>query len=81
MNDHRELSHGASPAEDLRRLAALEADLKATRSLDGVITRLPQSSDPTRARQLGRLPADYDFDAAMPLLEGLVQGMGNHLDR
>jgi two-component system, sensor histidine kinase and response regulator len=80
---HRDAVDQAALADDLRRLASLvaEADLEATRNLDRVIARLSQCGEAARARQLGRLLADYDFDAAMPLLESLAHGLGVQLDR
>jgi CheY-like chemotaxis protein/HPt (histidine-containing phosphotransfer) domain-containing protein len=80
---HRDAVDGAALADDLRRLASLvaEADLEATRNLDRVIARLSQAGEAARARQLGRLLGDYDFDAAMPLLEDLAHGLGVQLDR
>jgi hypothetical protein len=80
---HRDAVDRAALADDPRRVASLvaEADLEATRNLDRVITRLSQCGEAARARQLGRLLADYDFDAAMPLLESLAHGLGVQLDR
>ena len=80
---HRDAVDQTALADDLRRLAWLvaEADLEATRNLDRVIARLAQFGEAARARQLGRLLADYDFDAAMPLLESLAHGLGVQLDR
>ena len=65
-------------AAGLRRLASLvaDADLEATRELDAVIALLSQAGEAARARQLGRLLGDYDFDAAMPLLDELARSVG-----
>jgi len=71
----------ADLAGALRRLASLvaDADLAATRDLDATLAALSQAGEAARARELGRLLADYDFDAVMPLLRGLAGDLGVEL--
>ncbi len=70
-------------AADLRSLAALvaDADLDATRDLDALLARLAAAGEAARGRRLGRALTDYDFDAAMPVLDELARALGVDLSR
>ncbi len=67
----------AALADQVRDLAALvaEADLGAVQGLDAFIAQLSAAGQGQRARQLARLLADYDFDAATPVLEELARAL------
>jgi polar amino acid transport system substrate-binding protein len=66
-----------SEADGARRISLAlaggdrDADLDATRELDGAVALLVAAGQGERARTLARLLVDFDFDGAAPVLEAI----------